>query len=62
MDVVAYVERAMGMFILAAAREVAFSPSACARQCIAEGEKPKGRAICISLNKIDPEGSNGGVT
>ena len=46
-DIVEYVERAIGTFILAAAREVAFSPSACARQCIAEGDKPKGRAIYI---------------
>lgn len=45
--VVAYVDRPIAIPVLAAALDVAFSPSGCARQCMAAGEKPKGSVTWI---------------
>lgn len=44
-EVVAYEDKAIGIFIFAAALDVANSPSGCARQCIALGLNPHGNAI-----------------
>lgn len=46
-DVVAYEDKAIGILILAAALEVASSPSGWARQCIALGLNPQGNAIFL---------------
>lgn len=42
-----YDDKAIAIFIFADALDVAISPSGCAKQCIADGLRPHGKATCV---------------